>query len=179
FILLGIFSIPIFYLFSIGAIGRAAVLVMLGLAIFIPAGIVIGFLHLYGPIFIVLYDSNILTAIGLAFNLIVHKLWESLLLAAFIIGLNIFFLMVVVFSLVLLMLPVGVLGLLLYYAGFDVALGLLILGSIIVSILYVIVWFAGFTVFQNAAWVIAVDQMVKSIKSPEKAMAVPAAEPAG
>ncbi len=163
-----IFALPIGYLFSVNVIGRAIVLSLLGLVIFIPALVVFGFLHLYGPIFVVLYNARFFVAIQLSFNLIRHKLKESIILAAVLVGLSFGFVLAVIFSLIIFAFPLGLLGLFLAKLGFELAIYTLLIGAGILSICYTIVLGAGFAVFQNMVWVLAVLEMVKTKKFEEK-----------
>ncbi len=177
FILFLVFFTPVVYLFIAGVSGRGLVLLLLGLLIFAPASLVIGFLHLYGPIFIVFYDFRINEALVFSFNLVRHKLRESMILAAFLLGLNIVFLLGLAFSVIVFTLPVALLGWLVSSLGFGVAMYMLVFGTILIGFFYVIVLSAGFTAFENVTWVLAVQEMVKAMKIDEQEEAL-AAEPA-
>ncbi|MBI4050518.1 MAG: hypothetical protein HY396_00885 [Candidatus Doudnabacteria bacterium] len=168
---------PIAYLFSVGAVGRGVVLSLLGLLIFVPGSIVFGFLHLYGPIFIVLYQARISRAIHLSFNLVRVKLKESIILSAFLIGLSLVFMFLAIFSIILFSLPVAVLILVLFYLKLGTAATILLVGTAIIGFIYLLVLTAGFAIFQNIVWVLAVSEMVKTQKLPEEAKAY-AVEPA-
>lgn len=177
-LLLIIFAVPVTYLFAMGAVGRGIFLSLVGLMIFLPAGLVFRFLHLYGPIFIVLYNARIAAAIQLSFSLIRQKFKESIILMAFLVGLSFLFSLLVVFSLILFAVPIALLSLFLASQGFGVAISVLLWGAIGVSICYTIILGAGFAVFQNITWVLAVMDLVRARKLPEKSEAW-APEPAG
>lgn len=172
-----LFLAPIGYLFSVGAIGRAVVLSLLGLVILLPAVVVFRFLHLYGPIFLVVYGLSIRAALQYSFNLLMQKIWEGLVLIAFLLGLSIAFLLLLVFSIILLSLPVSILALVSLNLGFPAAFYTLVILTAAVSIVYTIFLSAGFAVFQNVVWVLAVAEMVRTRKLPEKARIL-ATEPA-
>ncbi len=177
FMLLGVFLGPVLYLFLQGAVGRAAVLVLLALVILFPSSVVFIFLHRYGPIFIVLYRQRIAAALQLSFSLLRQKLRESLLLAAFLIGTSILFILGLTFLLTLLGLPIGLLALLLLKLELFTAFYVFLLGAVAIGIVLSIVLSAGFAVYQNIAWVLAVRELVKTQKFPAKAKEALAAEP--
>lgn len=174
--LLLIFLIPIFHLFSAGAVGKGVVLGLLGVVLFVPASIVLSFVHLYGPIFIVLYHLPIYEAVQYSFNLFVDKLWESVILAAFLWGLNFLFIFVLIFSILLASLPVAVGVWLLLKAALVLPALVLLGGTAVLAICYTIVLGAAFAAFQNITWVLAVLHLVKAQKIP-KATATLAPEP--
>lgn len=169
FLLFLLFFIPTSYLFSVNAIGRGVILSLSGLIIFIPAGVVFGFLHLYGPIFIVLYNTNLQRALTLSFNLLRHKLWESIILAAFLMGLSALFIFGVIFSIILVSAPIALLIVLLLQSGLNLVAMVLVGIFVFLLIAYLIVLNAGLAVFQNVAWVLAVREMVKTVKFAKKA----------
>lgn len=153
-----VLAVPILYLWSAGEIGQTVTLLLMGLGIILPATAVFGFLLIYGPIFIVVYQANIRGAIFLAFNLLRHKLKESLLL----------FIFVTSFSIILFSVPVALLVLLFLKLGWAAAA---------LGICVIVILFAGYSVFQNITWVLAVLEMVRTQKSEEAAaVAVPAVE---
>ncbi len=171
-----VFAGPVAYLFSAGASGKGLVLLLLGLLIFLPASVVFGFLHLYGPIFIVLYNSRIGEAIQYSFNLLRQKLKESLLLGAFLLGLSLLFVFVLIFSLVVLAIPVAFLTVVLVKLQLLTAIFTLLLGTAAVSICYTVILGAAFAVFQNIIWVLAVSYLVKTKRLGQEERAL-AAEP--
>lgn len=178
FLLLLLFALPVFYLFSAGVYSRAIILGLLGLVILIPTGVVAGFFHLYGPIFITLYGVTAEQALGLSFNLLKNKLVESIILASFLIGLSVVFILIVTFSIILLALPLVLFFLLMNYWGYPEPAILLKSGAIIIGSVYITVFWAGFSIFRHIAWVIAVTEMVKARKMgelEEKALAAEAA----
>ena len=176
-VLLLVFSTPVYFLFWAHASWQALSLLFLGIVIFVPAAVVFGFLHLYGPIFIVLYDERINSALALAWDLLRSQFKESVILSAFLIGLEVLVSAAVAFTLTLAGLPIAVLiGLLLGLGLKFVAAGILT-AAILAALIYVIVLKAGVAVFQNITWVLAVLQMVKTKRLPEKAEAF-ASEPA-
>jgi hypothetical protein len=176
-VLLLLLAAPVGYFFSIAAIGRAVASLLLALLIFIPATFVFGFLHIYGPIFLVLYPVKISTALQLSFNLLRQKIKESLILAAFLVGISLLFVLAVIFSIIVVSVPVALLALFLLKLNFWVAFYTLIFGAAIFELVFTLVVSAGFAVFQNAAWVLAVQAMVKAKKIEERAEKVLAAEP--
>ncbi|MDP3993364.1 MAG: hypothetical protein Q8P75_00050 [bacterium] len=178
FLILLVFSAPIFYLFSHAAIGRAITLLLLGLVILIPAGLILGFLHLYGPIIIVLYNKNVGDALRIAFDLIRRKLAESIFLAAFIIGVNLMFILGAGFGIILLAVPVALLAMLLQKFGYLFALYALVVISLIAAAVLVMLFKGAFAAFQNVAWVLAVKEMIHTVglKDDAKVLATEPAE---
>lgn len=177
FILLGLFAAPVLYLFLEGAIGRAVVLLLLALVILFPSSVVFIFLHRYGPIFIVLYRQRISQALQLSFNLLRQKVRESLILAAFLIGISMLFLLGLTFLLIFLSLPISLLALLLVKLELAAAFYALVLGAAVLGIVLTIALSAGFAVYQNIAWVLAVQELVRTQKFAEKTKEALAAEP--
>lgn len=173
-LLLLIFAAPIVYLFQVGAVGRGVVLSLLALGIIFPASIVFRFIHIYGPILIVLYHFRIGPVFSMAFNLLKEKFRESIILTAFLIGLSMLFVLALVFSIILLSVPVGFLGLLLLKLELSTAFFSLVTATAVFSICYVIFLSAGFAVFQHIVWVLAVLEMLKArkLEEREKALAI-------
>jgi hypothetical protein len=178
FLLLSIFGVPIIYMFAAGAVGKALILTIIGAVIFLPAILIFSFIHIYGPIFIVLYHARIGDAIQHAFNLIWQKLKESVLLAAFLAGLSILFIFLLVFSIILLSIPIFILAILLIKLGFVAGVYALLIVAAALSVAYTVLLGAAFAVFQNIAWVLAVMHMVKTGKLNEEEKVL-AAEPVG
>lgn len=178
-VLLAVFAAPIIYLFLAGSLGRGLVLLLLGLAVFFPASLVFVFLHIYGPIFLVVYGQRVRPALRLAFDLLFYKFRESLILAAFLIGLSVIFVLGLLFSIILVGLPVGVLGLLLFKLELWAALYTLLAGGLVIASLAVLIASAAFAVFQNVVWVLAVKELVQSRKLKEKPVKVWALSSAG
>src|SRR3989344_2056145 len=85
-LLLGVLAFPVVYLGTIREIGRTAALTVLGLAIFIPVSVFLGFMFVYSPVCAVLYKLTTRSAMIFAFQLTQAKLKESLILAAFLLG---------------------------------------------------------------------------------------------
>jgi len=178
FILIGLFLAPVSYLFVTGALGRAAILALLGLAIVIPAGLVFGFLHLYGPIFIVLYDQRIRGALSLSFGLIRRKFKESIVMAAFLLGLGVLLWLIIVFSLILFAIPFAILAFTVTWLELPAALWFLIAGAILVGFIYAIVLKAGFAVFHNMVWVLTVKELMVNERIEQEKKKALVAEPA-
>jgi len=176
FVCLFLFSTPVVYLFSTHAIGRAVILLLLGLTIFIPAGAVFGFLHLYGPIIVVLYDRTVADALRVSFDLVRHKLKESIILAAFLIGLYLLFILALSFGIILFSVPVAILTLLLWKLELWAAVYALVIFALLAAGVYTVILRAGFAVFHNIAWVLAVEELVRTKKLEDEAR-VPATEP--
>ncbi|KKW21935.1 MAG: hypothetical protein UY65_C0035G0007 [Parcubacteria group bacterium GW2011_GWA2_51_12] len=168
---------PVVYLFQSGAISRAAFLSVFGLLFFIPAGVVLSFLHLYGPIFLVLYGLRILPALQHAFHLLRQKLLESLIFALLMLATSLMFIVVLLLSLGILGSPFMLVGYILLRSGLFQAALVWALGSGILLICYTIVLGAAFSAFQNLAWVFAVRYLVRSVNL-EKEERAYAAEPA-
>lgn len=171
-----IFAGPIVYFFGLGETLRGILLTLAGLAVFIPAGIILGFLHLYGPIFIVLYDKKIEEALGLSLNLIKKKLKESIILSAFLIGLSFLFFLILAFCVVLIVLPLALFALLTSTLDFRSATYAIIAGSAAISFFGILILGAAFTVFQNITWVLAVQEMIQTLRLKKESPAL-AAEP--
>lgn len=169
-----VLGLPIVFLFTSGAAGRGSALLLFALLIFIPASLVFGFLHLFGPILIVLYDRKIQEGISLSFHLVRQKFKESVVLAAFLLGLSLMFSLVVIFCLVLLGIPFGILLWFLYQLQFTLAVQIVSLGGAVLGLALLTFLNAGFAVFQSISWVLAVQEMVRTQKAekPEKALAV-------
>lgn len=172
-----VFAGPIVYFFELGETLRGVLLTLAGLAVFIPASIVLGFLHLYGPIFIVLYDKKIEEALGLSLNLIKKKLKESIILSAFLIGLSFLFFLILAFCIVLMVLPLALFALLTSTLGFSSATYAIIAGSAVISFLSILILGAAFTVFQNITWILAVQEMIQTLRLKQTSEAL-AIEPA-
>ena len=172
-----ILILPVAFLFEAEAIGRAMILLLLAAAIFIPAAVVFGFMHLYGPIFIVLFDRKIGEAVSLSFNLIRKKLKESLILAAFLLGLSLLFILVLIFSIILFSIPVAILLWFVVRLEFILAAEVLSVSSLIAAAVFAAAMQAGFAVFQSISWVLAVSEMVRTIKTEKEERAL-AVEPA-
>lgn len=164
---------PVVYLFSIGAAGRALVLLLFAATIFIPASLVFGFLHLYGPIFVVLYDRRIGEAMLLSFNLLRGKFKESVIMSAFLVGLNVLFILCLVFSIIVTSLPFALLIWLFLKLQIAIAAQIFIGLGLLINFVLVMVANAGFAVFQSVSWVLAVSEMVRTLKlqKEEKALA--------
>jgi len=178
FVTLLVFVLPITYLFSVGAASRAVILSVIGFVIFIPASVVFSFMHLYGPIFVVLYDISLPAAVHHSFNLIRQKLKESILFALYLFGFAILFIFGLGFSIILAGVPLALFGWFMLSLGFGAGVNSLITGFIVLAVAYVIIMGSGFAVFQNIAWVLAVEEMIKTRKLPEKeSKTVPAIEP--
>lgn len=175
-LLLLLFALPIYYLFLAEAVARAIVLLILAVAIFLPVTLIFGFLHLFGPIFIVLYERDINESLALSFRLIRQKFKECIVLSAFLIGLEILFVAAVAFSLILFALPVAILLLPLIWLNFPLSVLVITGTAFFAAGLYAIVLKSGFAIFTNIAWVLAVQEMVKTQKFPAEAKAL-AAEP--
>lgn len=171
-VLLGLLAGPTIYLFSLGEEGRGLVLLLLALAIFLPASLVFSFLNLYGPIAIVLYGRGALAAAHFAFNLLRAHLKESIILAAVLAGLSLFAVLVGSFAVIILTLPLAVMAWLAAALGALDAMYALIGGTILLAIFCVIVFRAAFAAYQNVVWVLAVKHLVKLRRSPEKAEAL-------
>lgn len=179
FVTVLVFVLPITYLFSAGATSRAVILSVIGFVIFIPASVVFSFMHLYGPIFVVLYDISLPAAIHHSFNLIRQKFKESILFALYLFGFAILFIFGLGFSIILAGVPLALFGWFMLSLGFGIGADALIAGFIVLAVAYVIIMGSGFAVFQNIAWVLALEHMVKTRKLPEEeSKAVPAVEPA-
>lgn len=164
FLLLAVIASPIFYLFSVGAAGRAFVLLLFGIAIFFPASIVLGFLHVFGPVFIVAYNLRIGEALQYSFNLVRKKLVEIIIFAAVLAGFTLLFLLALAFSLIIFSIPFALLALLFFKLGLAAAFSAVIIVGLIAAICYTIILGAGFAVFQNVSWVLAVLQWVQTPK---------------
>lgn len=178
FLLLAILALPIAYLFFAGAPGRALVLLLLGIAIFLPASIVMGFLHLFGPIFIVVYGQSVGRALQHAFNLVRRKLLSIIILAGFLAGLTLLFALGLLLGIVILSLPLALLALGLSKLGMVAGVTVVLAVNLFLVICYTIVLGAAFAVFQNIVWVLAVSHLVRTLKSEEKAEKAFAPEPA-
>lgn len=172
-LLLLIFAFPIYYLTTAGAAAQATILLLLALVIMLPTIVIFGFIHLFGPIFIVLYGRGINQALALSFGLLRHKMKDSLVLAAFLIGLEILFFLALAFSLLVAALPVAALLLLLAWLKLFAAFWTVGIGAFVAAVIYVIVLKAGFAAFANITWVLALGEMIGTIKSeePEPALA--------
>jgi len=170
---------PVVYLAVIQEIGRAVALTILGLAILVPVSVLLILMFLYSPIFVVLYKVPAATALGLAFSLAQNKLKESLILAAFLAGIGLIFMTLLVFSIIVVSVPIAFLSLLLAQIGLVWAIYSLIFITAFVGLCAVVILSAGFTIFTNLVWVLAVMEMVKTEKTDEKAQVLaPEAEPA-
>lgn len=172
-------ALPVVYLVALGEIGRTVALTVLGLAILVPASILLGFLFLYSPVFAVLYKVSARTALGLSLQLVQNKLKESLIMAAFLAGLGLAFMTVLGFGIILVSVPVAFLSLVFAQLGLPWATYLLIFITAFLGLCSVFILSAGLAVFNNFVWVLTVLEMVKTEKTGEtKKALVPEAEPA-
>lgn len=179
-LLLGVFALPVWYLWAQAAAFRAIILGVLGVLMLGPMGVALEYMHFYGPVFIVLYRSNVVQALSLSFALLKQKFVESIILAAFLVGLLVIFIFLLMFSIILLALPLVALWLLTFYWGYAGAATVLKVGAIFIGSIYALVALAAFTVFENLVWVLAVREMVRTPKvseEEEKELAVEPAEP--
>lgn len=177
FVGLLVFALPVTYLYALGAAGRAVTLAVIGVIIFIPASLVFSFMHLFGPIFIVLYNVSVPSAIHYSFNLVRQKLKESLIFALCLAGAGLLFIFLVSFSIILTGVPAALLGWFMESLGFALGVKTLLAGFIAAAIVYIMIMGAGFAVFQNIAWVLAVNEMVHAQKMNEVEEKELAAEP--
>lgn len=168
-ILLLMFALPVVNLFAQNADLQGSILTLLGIAIFLPATLIFGFLHLYGPIVIVLYDRRIGEALNLSFQLIARRLREGIILAAFLIGLEFFFTIFIVFGLLLLALPVVLLTSIFVSSGLMKLAIFVNVPTFVIAGICVIVLKAGFAVFSNITWTLAVQEMIRTRKILEDA----------
>ncbi len=177
-LLLVILAGPVIYLFAVQAVGRGFAALLLALLIFLPALVVFGFLHIYGPIFLVLYAVKIRAALGLSFRLLREKLKESVVLAAFLVGISFLFIFALIFSIILVSLPIALLALFLFKIQMISGLIALLIGTVVVLVALIVISSAAFAVFQNVTWVLAVAELVNSRKVPRDAQNALVAESA-
>lgn len=159
---------PVVYLSVIGEIGRAIALTLLGLAIFVPVSVLLAYVFLLSPVFVILYKVSVRSSMGLAFQLVQDKLKECLILGAFVLGISAVFITLVVFSIIVLSVPVAFLSLILAKLGLVWAIYTLIFLTALVGISAVVILSAGLTIFNNFVWVLAVVELVKTQKTDEK-----------
>ncbi|OGE77750.1 MAG: hypothetical protein A2751_01690 [Candidatus Doudnabacteria bacterium RIFCSPHIGHO2_01_FULL_46_14] len=177
-ILLVSLAAPVVYLAVISEIGRAVALALLGLAIFVPVSILLVYIFIYSPIFVVLYKVSVRSALHLGFRLVQNKLKESLLLGAFLLGVSGVFITLMVFSIIVLSVPVAFLSLVFAKLAIPWAIYTLVFLTALLGSCAVVILSAGFTIFNNLVWVLAVMEMVKTEKTDEEAKVLaPEAEP--
>ncbi len=184
--LFGLFSImasalalPVVYLVALHEIGRSVALAVLGLAIFVPASILLGFLFLYSPIIAVCYKLAARSALSIAFQLFQVKLKESLVMGAILVGIWLGFMAAIGFGIIVVSVPVAFLSLVFAKLGLSWAIYLLIFGTGFLGLCAIVVLSAGLAVFSNLVWTLAVMEMIKSEKHEEMAkILAPEAEPA-
>lgn len=179
FLLLAALAVPVVFLAAAGEIGRAAALAFLGAAIFVPVTVLLVFLILYGPVFVVLYQLRLRPALSLAFRLIQTKLLESLILAAFLAGICLGFMILVGFSIIVVSAPIAFLFLVFSKLGLVWAVSALIFITAFFGLCGIVILSAGLAIFNNCVWLLAVQEMVKTEKTEEQAKVLaPEAEPA-
>lgn len=177
-VLFGFLALPVVYLVTLKEIGRTLALTVLGVAILVPASIMLGFLFLYSPVAAVLYKLSFRSSLVLAFQLVQTKLKESLVMAAFLAGIWLAFMMLTGFGIIVLSVPVAFLSLVLAKLGLPWAIYVLIFGTGFLGLCALVTVSAGFAVFNNFVWVMTVMEMVKTEKHGETAKALaPEAEP--
>ena len=172
-------ALPVAYLVVLREIGRTVALAVLGLAIFVPVSILLGFMFLYSPIIAVCYKIAVRSALSIAFQLFQVKLKESLVMGAILVGMWLGFMAVLGFGIIVISVPVAFLSLVFSKLGLSWAIYLLILGTGFLGLCAMVVLSAGLAVFNNFVWTLAVMEMIKTEKSEETAKALaPEAEPA-
>lgn len=147
-------SIPIIYLIALKLDFRAIVLIIFALIIFIPISLIALFLEVLSPLFVVLYDLTVTEAIKSSFDLFI-KFWPQLVAFGFCIlftVLVVFF--VSLFGLIIIFTPIVFLIHLFYYK-----VAVFVLGGAIFLIIQ-----SGLAVFQQTAWVLVFQELVKPQK---------------
>ena len=158
-----ILATPVVYLISINYASRAIALGALAFAIFLPLSVLVNLLSNLSPMYVVFYNMPIGRAISSAFNMC-RKLWPTLVVFSVILGL----LTMLATSALLLIWGLGVeiLSQLFYNTGGFVHTIGYGLSGVFAIIAFLI--FAGFiTAYQQIAWVLAFNELVKPIKLEE------------
>ncbi|MDD3887817.1 MAG: hypothetical protein PHN19_03505 [Patescibacteria group bacterium] len=109
FIILGV---PVFLLFYFQLFGRAVLLLMLALLIFVPEAIFLSLIMNYAVRAIVLKDNKIIESIKTAYKLLINNFWQTIVVTLIYIGINIAVSIVIFIAIFLLAVPVIVLILL-------------------------------------------------------------------
>ena len=172
FALTVVVATPILYLFSTGQIGRGSILALLGATIILPTSLVILFLNILGPMFIVCFDLTIGEAVRNSFDLIA-KYWPRLTL--FGVSLLVGVLISVIVSVIIALVPFVLLAVLAYHkmtalSNFFLQTITIGLGIIVFLALQSVV-----VIFQQTSWVLVFLDLVKPEKLEDEA-AVGAAE---
>lgn len=162
-----VLAAPVIYLFVSHYELRALMLLVLALIIFIPLSVVVYFISSLAPLFIVMNDLTATEAIKAGFDLF-KKFWSQLIVfSLFLMVLNVaaffvMFLLVILSSLVVFFFH------LLYHIPAGLNHVLTGLGILAGSVIFLIIQ-AGLAVFQQAAWLLVFDELVKAQKLEEPA----------
>lgn len=148
--LLALLSAPIVHLVQQKQIIGASVLGGIGAIIFVPTALAIEFILILSPMFIVFYDLKVKEAINKSFDL-TSKHWPQL------VGLGL-----LLFMVWLIAAPFGFLARFLYDKGGLWPIMFLILTQIVILILLSVI-----SVFQQTAWVLAFEELIKPQKFEE------------
>lgn len=161
FLALVILGTPIIFLFIYKMYVRGIILVLLGLAIFIPLSIVVNYATLYGYRYIVLYDKKIIQALKSAFDLFIKNIWQSIVfsLILFLVGIaTAIAAFIILFAIAI---PFIILGFLAYFVAQWI-------GAVIVSGLAFVIFIglmfvlgAIIATFQSSLWTLAFKDLIK------------------
>lgn len=175
FLLTFVLASPIIYLFSINLASRAVLLGILALIIFIPVSLVIYFLGILAPMFIVLSDLKIRSALKSSLDLVTKFFWTLLVFSLL---LSIVTFAVVLISLLvatIVAIPFVVLAVKLYDLKGIAGLGLVGGGVLLALVIFLILQGAVSAFFQTS-WVLAFLELVRPVKTEEEKAAGPIPE---
>lgn len=143
---------PIAMLFAYQLFGRALILLLIGLIIFIPLSIVVHFITTFGKRYAVIHDMKILNAMKMAFNLFVKNIGASILmgLLLFIIGMAAAIALLIAIFIVAI--PFIALGFIAYAALKFIGILLVIIIGAVVLIALSVVYSAIISTYQSCVW---------------------------
>lgn len=165
---------PIYYLSSQGLDFRAGLLTFLAILIFVPVSIILGFINSLGSVSIVIHDLKIGEAFnqGLGLSL---KFWPTLFVfMVYLVLISAVIFIASVGAAVLIALPFVILANLIYDNG-GLAVSFLVggTGGLLGLIVFLTLQSAVIS-FHQTAWILALQELVKPIKTKEEAVvAVP------
>lgn len=160
-----ILGLPVVYLLSLKLYFRALLLGLFAALIFLALSIMLGFVNVLAPMFVVFHDLKIGESVKAGFNLLFHSFWR-LLVFGFLLFLITAFVFFLTLGAALLVISPFVLFSEFFYDIFGFAVWQSVV-LIIVSFCFVFLQ-AILAVFQQTAWVLLFNEIVKPLKDQEK-----------
>lgn len=150
---------PIAYLFSNNSNLLAAIFLIFGFLIIALIVLLAYYLLIYGQIFLVLGQMNIKMSLESAYELFEKCFKESLFFGIIAVALNISFLIILSFTLIIVSLILALIGFLAYLAFSNTgAISFLIIGGLILLAVTILL-FSWFSAFMQSLWVLFFQQL--------------------